>query len=73
MNTYYELVSMFYDNGKLTIIINEIRADEKPKDNYYRLNHYTFREYFYDLQSAKNRQNKLLKANNQYYDCYCEK
>jgi len=63
MNTYYEVVSMFYDSGKVTAIINEIRADEKPKNEFYSLGtHDTYRDYFDDLQSAKDWQYGALYA-----------
>jgi hypothetical protein len=61
MKTFYEVVSMYYDNGKVTAFINEIKAENKLDNYSYECgSHDTYHDYFDTLEEAKAF----------YYDCY---
>lgn len=52
---------MYYYNGKVTVFINEIRAENKPDNYSYKCGgHCTYLDYFDTLEEAKAF----------YYDCY---
>lgn len=61
MKTFYEVVSIYYCNGEVLVLINEIKAENKPDNYSYKcFSHCTYRDYFYTLKEAEEFR----------YDCY---
>lgn len=54
MKKFYEVVTMFFDDGKVKSSINIIHADEKPENTFEELKRFdVYKDYFSKLAEAK--------------------